>query len=63
MTAAVKKVKTAKLAKGTFMTVTAAAVKPRHSSTAALLAAMNHGLLSGSGIAKVMVIKEGALQR
>jgi predicted molibdopterin-dependent oxidoreductase YjgC len=63
MTAAVKKVKTAKLAKGTFMTVTAAAVKPRHSSTAALLAAMNQGLLSGSGIAKVMVIKEGALQR
>ncbi|HEX9113843.1 MAG TPA: hypothetical protein VF888_05785, partial [Nitrospirota bacterium] len=63
VTMAVKKVKNGKLTKGTFMPVAAAAVKPRQSSTTALLTAMNQGLISGSSIAKVMVSKEGALQR
>jgi NADH-quinone oxidoreductase subunit G len=63
VTTAVKKVKAGKLAAGTFKPVKAAAVKPRQISTAMMLAAMNQGLISGSGIAKVIVIKEGALQR
>jgi formate dehydrogenase major subunit len=62
VTAAVKKVKAGKLAAGTLKPVKAAAVKPCQISTAEMLVAMNQGLLSGSGVAKVMVIKEGALQ-
>ncbi|MGE5809207.1 MAG: molybdopterin-dependent oxidoreductase [Nitrospirota bacterium] len=60
--AALKKAKTGKLTKGSFQPVTAAAVNPSRISTAALVASMNKGLLSGSSIAKVMVITEGALQ-
>ncbi len=63
ITTAVKKVRAGKLTAGTFKPVKAAAVKPRQISTTALLIATNQGLLSGSGIAKIFVIKEGTLQR
>jgi NADH dehydrogenase/NADH:ubiquinone oxidoreductase subunit G len=63
ITTAAKKVKAGKLAAGTFKPVKAAAVKPRQISTTAMLIATNQGLLSGSGIAKIFVIKEGTLQR
>jgi hypothetical protein len=63
ITTAVKKVKAGKPAAGTFKSVKAAAVKPCQISTAEMLTAMNQGLLSGSGIANIFVIKEGTLQR
>ena len=63
ITTSAKKVKTGKPAAGTFKPVNAAAVKPCQISTAEILAAMNQGALSGSGLARVMVAKEGTLQR
>ncbi len=59
---AAKKVKAGKLEAGAFSPVKAAAAKPYGISGAALLAAMNHGLISGSGVAKIMESKEEALR-
>ncbi len=61
--AAVKKVKTGKIAAGSFNPVKAAAAKSYGISGAVLLAAMNQGLLAASAVAKVMTVREGALQK
>jgi hypothetical protein len=43
--------------------VTAKAAKPHAVSATAVLMAMNQGLLSGSGVIKVMVVKQPAMQK
>jgi predicted neutral ceramidase superfamily lipid hydrolase len=61
--AAVKKVKTAKLGAGSFKPVAAAAAKPYAVYASVLILAMNKGLLGGSGVSKVLVIKQPVLQK
>ncbi len=60
--AAIKKVKAGKLGAATFKPVAAETVPSVPVSASGLLLAMNEGLLSGSGVAKVMVVKQPALQ-
>ncbi len=60
--AGVKKVKAGKLGAPTFKPVAAEAVRFVAVSASGLLLVMNEGLLSGSGVAKVMVVKQPALQ-
>jgi predicted molibdopterin-dependent oxidoreductase YjgC len=61
--AALKKVKSGKLGAGTFSPAKAAAAKPYGISGAILLAAMNQGLVSGSGISKILEARERVLQK
>ncbi len=61
--AAVKKVKTGKLGAGSFKPVDAAAAKPYAVYASVLILAMNQGLLGGSGVSKVLVIKQPVLQK
>ncbi len=61
--AAAKKVKTGKLGAGAFSPAKAAAAKPYGISGAALLAAMNQGLVSGSGVSKILEVRERVLQK
>jgi hypothetical protein len=58
-----KKVKSGKLGAGTFSPAKAAAAKPYGISGAILLAAMNQGLVSGSGISKILEARERVLQK
>jgi predicted molibdopterin-dependent oxidoreductase YjgC len=62
VTAGVKKVKAGKLGAAAFKPVAAETVRSVAVSTSGLLLAMNEGLLSGSGVSKVMVVKQPALQ-
>ncbi len=59
----VKKVKSGKLGAGAFNPVKAAAAKPYGISSAPLLLAMNKGLLSGSGVIKVIEVRETVASR
>ncbi len=59
---AAKKVKAGKLEAGAFSPVKAAAAKPYGISGSSLLAGMNHGLISGSGVAKILEYKKEALR-
>ena len=59
----VKKVKAAKLSAGAFSPVKIAASKPYGISGTALLLAMNKGLLSGSGVLKVIESRETVASR
>jgi NADH dehydrogenase/NADH:ubiquinone oxidoreductase subunit G len=60
----VKKVKSAKMSAGVFKPVKAsAASKPYGKSATVLLMAMNQGMLGNSGVIKVMVVGQPALQR
>ena len=61
--AAVKKVKTGKLGAGSFKPVDAAVAKPYAVYASVLILAMNQGLLGGSGVSKVLVIKQPVLQK
>ncbi len=61
--AAVKKVKAGKLGAGTVNPVAAKAAKPYAVYASVLLMAMNQGMLSGSGVSKVMVVKQPVLQK
>jgi predicted molibdopterin-dependent oxidoreductase YjgC len=63
ITAAVRKVKAKKPGAGSFKPVTAKAAKPYGISATVLIMAMNQGMLSGSGVAKVMVARQPALQK
>jgi anaerobic selenocysteine-containing dehydrogenase len=58
-----KKVKAGKLGAGTVNPVAAKASKPYAVDASAMLTAMNKGMLSGSGVAKVMVVKQPVLQK
>jgi predicted molibdopterin-dependent oxidoreductase YjgC len=60
---AVKKVKPAKAAAAAFKPVTAKAAKAYSISANTLIKAMNQGLLANSGVAKVMVVQQPALQK
>ena len=59
----VKKVKAGKLGAGAFNPVKAAAAKPYGISGAVLLLTMNRGLLSGSGVIKVIEVRETVTSR
>jgi predicted molibdopterin-dependent oxidoreductase YjgC len=59
----VKKVKAGKLGAGAFSPVKAAAAKPYGVSSAALLLAMNNGLLSSSAVIKVIEVHETVTSR
>jgi predicted molibdopterin-dependent oxidoreductase YjgC len=61
--AAAKKVKTGKPGAGSFKPVAVKAAKPVAVSASAFIMAMNQGMLSGSGVTKVMVVREPAAQR
>ncbi len=61
--ASTKKVKAVKPGAGAFKPVAAKASKPYAVSASAILTVMNQGLLSGSGVAKVIAVKETAMQR
>lgn len=61
--AAVKKVKAGKLGAGSYQPVLAQAGKPCAMNASELIMAMNQGLLSGSGVSKVMVIKQPVLRK
>ncbi len=63
ITAAVKKVKSGKLGAGSFKPVAAEAAKPYAVYASALIMAMNQGLLAGSGVSKVLMIKQPVLQK
>ena len=63
ITAAVKKVKAGKIAAGSFSPVAAKASKPNAIYASVLIMAMNQGLLTGSGVSKVLVVKQPTLQR
>jgi anaerobic selenocysteine-containing dehydrogenase len=63
ITTAVKKVKAGKIAAGSFSPVTAKASKPYAIYASVLIMAMNQGLLTGSGVSKVLVVKQPTLQR
>jgi predicted molibdopterin-dependent oxidoreductase YjgC len=63
VTAAVKKVKSGKIGVGTFSPVAATASKPYAEYASVLLTALNQGLLAGSGVSKVLVIKQTVLQK
>ncbi len=60
--AAVKKVKAGKIAAGSFSPVTAKASKPNAIYASVLIMAMNQGLLAGSGVSKVLVVKQPVLR-
>jgi NADH dehydrogenase/NADH:ubiquinone oxidoreductase subunit G len=60
--AGVKKVKAGKLSAASFKPVAAKTVDSVAVSASGHLLAMNQGLLSGSGVAKVMVVTQPALQ-
>jgi NADH dehydrogenase/NADH:ubiquinone oxidoreductase subunit G len=60
---AVKKVKAGKLNAGDFKPVDAKTAKPHAVSATTILMAMNQGMLSGSGVIKVMVVKQPAMQK
>jgi formate dehydrogenase major subunit len=60
--ASIKKVKAGKLGAATFKPVAAETVPAVPVSASGFLLAMNEGLLSGSGVAKVMVVKQPTLQ-
>ena len=60
--AAVRKVKAKKLGAGSFKPVAAKAAKPYGIPANRLIMAMNQGLLSDSGVAKVMVVKQPVLK-
>jgi NADH dehydrogenase/NADH:ubiquinone oxidoreductase subunit G len=59
--AAAKKAETGKPGTGAFTPVKAAAAKPYALSTSVLLMAMNQGLLTGSEVVKVLVVREPAM--
>ena len=59
----VKKVKAGKLGAGAFNPVKAAAAKPYGISGAVLLLTLNRGLLSGSGVIKVIEVRETVTSR
>ncbi len=61
--ATAKKAKTGKPGAGAFAPVKAAAAKPYALSTSVLLTAMNQGLLAGSDVVKVLVVREAAMTR
>jgi predicted molibdopterin-dependent oxidoreductase YjgC len=61
--AAAKKVKAGKPGAGSFKPVAARTAKPSAVSASALLMAMNQGMLAGSGVIRVMVVRELAAQR
>jgi hypothetical protein len=61
--AAAKKVKAGKLGSGTVNPVEAKAAKPYAVYASALLMAMNQGMLAGSGVSAVLVVKQPALQK
>ena len=61
--ASVKKVKPGKSGAGLFKPVTAKAGQPYAVSATVLLMAMNQGMLSGSGVARVLVVNEPVLQQ
>jgi len=61
--AAIKKVKAAKQGAGAFKPVVAKAAKPYAVYASALIMSMNQGLLSGSGVSRVMVVKQPVLQK
>jgi NADH dehydrogenase/NADH:ubiquinone oxidoreductase subunit G len=61
--ASAKKVKPGKAAAGSLTPVAVKAAKAHAVSATALLLAMNQGMLSGSGVVKVLVVKQPALQR
>ncbi len=60
---AAKKVKVGKLSAGSFKPVVAKAAKSYGISANVLVMAMNRGMLANSGVAKVMVIQQPALQK
>jgi len=62
ITAAVKKVKAGKIAAGSFSPVTAKTSKPNAIYASVLIMAMNQGLLTGSGVSKVLVVKQPVLR-
>ena len=59
----VKKVKNGKLGAGAFKPVAAKSVKVSAVSASAILAGVNQGLLSASGVAKVLILKQPVLQK
>jgi predicted molibdopterin-dependent oxidoreductase YjgC len=61
--AGVKKVKAGKLSASSFKPVKAETTTSVAVSASGLLLAMNQGLLSGSGVAKVMVVRQPMLQK
>ncbi len=61
--AAVKKIKAGKSTAGAFKPVAAKAAKPYAVYASVLIMAMNQGLLAGSGISKVLVVKQPILQK
>jgi len=61
--AAVKKAKGGKLGAGSFQPVAATVAKPYAVYASALILAMNQGPLAGSGVSKVLVIKQPALRK
>jgi predicted molibdopterin-dependent oxidoreductase YjgC len=60
---AAKKVKAGKPGAGSFKPVVARAAKPYGISATSLIMAMNQGMLSGSGVAKVIVVLQPAVQK
>jgi formate dehydrogenase major subunit len=60
---AVKKVKTGKIGAGSFRPVEAKASKPDALYASVLIMTMNQGLLTGSGVSKVLVVKQPTLQK
>jgi predicted molibdopterin-dependent oxidoreductase YjgC len=60
--AAVKKMKAGKIGAGSFKPAAVKTVKAQAASASALLSAMNQGMLSGSAVAKVMVVREPSLK-
>ncbi|MGE5172913.1 MAG: molybdopterin-dependent oxidoreductase [Betaproteobacteria bacterium] len=63
MIALAKKVKPGKVGAGAFKPVSAKAAKPYAIYASELLAAMNQGLLAGSGVSKVMAVQQPALHK
>jgi predicted molibdopterin-dependent oxidoreductase YjgC len=61
--AAVKKVKTGKIGAGSLRPVAAKASQPNAIYASVLILAMNQGLLTGSGVSKVLVVKQPVHQR
>ena len=59
----VREVKPGKSGAGLFKPVTAKAGQPYAVSATVLLMAMNQGMLSGSGVARVLVVNEPVLQQ
>jgi predicted molibdopterin-dependent oxidoreductase YjgC len=62
ITAAVKKVKAGKIGAGSFKPVVAKAAKSNALYASVIIMAMNQGLLTGSGVSKVMVVKQPVLR-